>query len=152
MKVLNGKGLIQITSCTFTFTGMMANPSACTWKRMLFFEQLKRFFVFSVINQRYESLDTDMRGTGCLAWSGTKFAYGICTGNCLGILLVYGLSVGKPFIIIIRNIYRAYFCTFPAACAFGKVYIPWCLFYPGSKAAGITFEFYKFCIGKKFYI
>jgi len=114
---------------------MMANPSACTGKRMLLFEQFKRFPVFSIIYQSYKSLDTDMCGTSCLAWSSTKLADGVCTGNRLRILLVYSFPVGKPFIIIIRNIYRAYFGTFPAACAFGKVYKPGGLFYLGRKAA-----------------
>jgi hypothetical protein len=85
-------------------------------------------------------------------WSGSPFAYGISTGNSLSVLFVYGLSIGKPFVVVVGNVYGANLGTFSTACTLGKVYISRRLFYLGGKISRIAFKFYKFGIGKKFYI
>ena len=91
MKILNGKGFIDVISGADSFTRMMAYPPADTGKRMLFLEQFKGFPVFSGIYEGDKALDAYMGGTGGLARSCPPLAYSISARNSLSILLVYSL-------------------------------------------------------------
>jgi len=91
VKILYGKGFIDVISRADSFARMMANSSAGTGERMLFLEQFEGFPVFSGIYKGDKALDAYVGGTSGLARSRTPLADSVSARNSLGILLVYSL-------------------------------------------------------------
>ena len=150
MQFTDGQGLVHIIAGTGLLTGMMADPSTDTGKRVVLFEQFQRLAVLSVIDQGNVALDAYMSRAGGFAGGRAAFADAESSRDRLGVLFEDGFTLGQAFVVFIGQSDGANFGALATAGALRQVHKAGLLVDGGAEISGISLEIQKFGVGEQF--
>lgn len=101
MQFADRQRLVNLGAGTFPLAGMMADPAADPWERVLVLEELERLLVTAVIDQGDEALNGDVGRAGGLTGGGTSLGDAVAAGDRLGVLLVDRFAEVEFFVVIV---------------------------------------------------